>query len=244
MSVRKNFQGGIYCVIPMGMIYDERIRKSANRKFYKLFSKDADILSAVTLNQGIVYELSKFMNREMETLKYQTFTGMTVSAPDVHESNNARYVKIGARADWLEDVKDQIEQSYGFAIYHNGKNVATYVAPFAGSVGGKSRIMNFFTMNKNKLPSVGSVGKGNINNWNIVIAVAHNIAARFEAHDAYPDRMYKGFGKRVLLIWAQVMANAIRSKFGRVDRPVQYGYILSREGYEGRVFRSNDIAVV
>ena len=56
--------------------------------------------------------------------------------------------------------------------------------------------------------------------------------------------MYKGFGKRVLLIWAQVIAQKVRAKFGRVDKPVQYGYILSRQGYEGKVFRSNDIAIV
>ena len=49
--------------------------------------------------------------------------------------------------------------------------------------------------------------------------------------------LYRGFGKMVLLYWAQIIANTIRAKFGRVEAPVQYGYILSRQGYEGKVYR-------
>lgn len=225
----------------MGKIYDENIRKSAHRRFYRLFGSDANVLKEMTLNQGIVYEIEKTIATEMRTLKYDTFKELTVSLPD---EKSSKYNRTASRADILEDIKDQIEQSYGFAIYHNGREVGMYVAPFSGQAGGVSRISNFFNMNKNKLPLIGSVGGSNSNNWNIVLAVAHNVAARFEAHGAYPDMMYKGFGKRVLLIWAQVIAQKVRAKFGRVDKPVQYGYILSRQGYEGKVFRSNDIAIV
>lgn len=245
MSERKNFQGGIYCVIPMGMIYDERVRSSAHRRFYRLFNYDARVLQAKTLNEGIVYEIEKTIATEMKSLKgHTTFQELAVKLPDESYSSSSKYNKMAVRAEVLEDIIDQIEQSYGFAIYHNGRNVGMYVAPFSGEAGGVGRISNFFNMNKNKFPLVGSSGGSNVNNWNIVLAVAHNVAARFEAHGAYPDRMYKGFGKRVLLIWAQQIANVVRSKFGRVDKPVQYGYILSRQGYEGKVFRSNDIAIV
>lgn len=242
MSERKNFQGGIYCVIPMGKIYDESIRNSVHRRFYRLFGYDAKVLREKTLNQGIIYEIKKTIANEMDTLKYDTFKELRVNLP---QETSSKYDKAAIREGVLEDIKDQIEQSYGFAIYHNGRNVGMYVAPFSGKTEkGVSRISDFFNMNKNKLPLIGSSGGGNTNNWNIVLAVAHNVAARFEAHGAYPDRMYKGLGKRVLLIWAQVISKKVREKFGRVDKPVQYGYILSRQGYEGKVFRSNDIAVV
>lgn len=234
---RLNFQGGIYCVIPMGKIYDESIRKSAHRRFYRLFGEDAEILREKTLIQGIVYEIDKMMSEEMSSLKYADFQELRIKLPKERHLSQS-YNKLAQKAETWDDIIEQIEKSYGFAIYHNGRQVEVKSASFSKSRGGISRLQDFFELNKNKLPSIGSAGGNNVNNWNIVIAVAHNIAARFEATGAYPDRMYKGFGKMVLLHWAQEISNKIRSKFGRVNMPVQYGYILSRQGYEGQVYRS------
>ena len=238
----KIFQGGIYCVIPMGKIYNENILKAAHRKFYQLFKQDAEILREMTINQGIIYEIDKAIKEEMQTLKYANFQEVVTKKT---ASKTTGPLKEGvADADeeremaW-ENIKNAIENSYGYAIYHNGRRVLQSVAPFVETKGGVSRVKQFFDLNRDKLPAIGSGGGGNRNNWNIVLAVAHNVAARLESQTAYPDKKFKGFSKTVILYWAQVIANVIRSKFGRVNQPVQYGYILSREGYEGQVFRSH-----
>jgi len=221
--------GGIYCVIPMGMIYNEAIANSARRKFYSYFKVDAKALQTKTLNQGIVYEIDKVISNEMNHLKYATFDRIKV--------HNTYKPSQAEKARRWEKLLEEVRDSYGFAIYHNGKRV--FYRPVAGNTNG-DRIEAFFDENKNKLPSVGSVGGNNTNNWNIVIAVAHYLAARLEAKGEYPDSpVYKGYGKRVILYWAQKIADIVRNKFGRVKMPVQYGYILSRTGDEGEVFRSH-----
>lgn len=235
--------GGIYCVIPLGKIYDESIRKSAHRRFYRLFAKDAEILREMTLNNGIIYEIKKLINGEMASQKYQTYDQMSAPSFNTDKMTPNEVRRAYAQRNRFRNLIKEVTESYGYAVYHNGVRVYYSKAPFSGGGAGQERIKDFFDENKNKLPGIGSRGGGNTNNWNVVIAVAHYVAARFEAHGAYPDNMYRGYGKRVLLVWAQVIANAIRASFGRVNTPVRYGYILSRKGYEGRVYSSGDIVV-
>lgn len=235
--------GGIYCVIPLGKIYDESIRKSVHRRFYRLFGKDADILRDMTLNNGIIYEIKKLVNGEMASQRYQTYDQMTPPAFNADRMTPKERSKAYAQRNRLRNLIKEVTESYGYAIYHNGVRVYYSKAPFSGGGSGQKRIKDFFDENKNKLPGIGSRGGGNTNNWNIVIAVAHYVAARFEAQGAYPDNMYRGYGKRVLLVWAQVIANAVRASFGRVNTPVRYGYILSRKGYEGKVYNSQDVVI-
>ena len=237
MKSGKRFQGGIFCVIPMGMIYDESLRKSVHRRFYRYFSVDAEELRSMTLIQGILYEIQKLIDQEMATQKNANF--MSMRQPESSDNMSVRRRNIHFNV-----LLEEVENSYGYAVYHNGRQLFFNTAGFSKDSEGTARLKEFFALNKDKLPGVGTASSYNKNNWQIVIAVAALIAARIESKTAYPDNMYKGFGKAVLLFWAQEIANKVRSAFGRTTQPVRYGYILSRQGYEGQVYKSDAISIV
>lgn len=247
MSVTNGYKyGGIYCVIPIGKLYDERIAESVRWRLKKYLGISAKELEKQNLNTVIRETIDKRVKEEMSTQKYATYRTLNVHVPRlrVGMSSDAkrRVEEQEEKRAIFKELQQEVTNSYGFAIYHNGVLQSYSPAPFSGKQRGEDRLRSFFEENKNKFPSVGSRGANNINNWQIVIAVAHYVAARFEATGAYPDNLYKGFGKMVLLDFAQVIANAVRKSFGRTSQPVQYGYILSRKGFEGQVFRSNAVA--
>ena len=237
MKSGKRFQGGIFCVIPMGMIYDESLRKSVHRRFYRYFSVDAEELRSMTLIQGVLYEIQKLVDKEMQTQKYANY--MSMRQPESSDNMSVRRRNIHFNA-----LLEEVENSYGYAVYHNGRQLFFNTAGFSKDSEGTARLKEFFSLNKDNLPGVGTASSYNQNNWQIVIAVAALIAARLESKTAYPDNMYKGFGKNVLLYWAQEIANKVRSAFHRTNLPVRYGYILSRKGYEGQVYKSDVISIV
>lgn len=237
MKIGKKFQGGIFCVIPMGMIYDESLRKSVYRRFYRYFKADAEELRSMTLIQGILYEIQKSIDQEMATQKYANY--MSMRQTELSDNPNVR-----VRNRHFNILLEEVKNSYGYAVYHNGRQLFFNTAGFSKDAEGTARLKEFFALNKDKLPGVGTASSYNNNNWQIVIAVAALIAARLESKTAYPDNMYKGFGKNVLLYWAQEIANKVRSAFHRTNLPVRYGYILSREGYEGQVYKSDVISIV
>lgn len=234
MSESKNYQGGIFCVIPIGKLYDESIAESVRWRLKKYLNATAKELKSENLNAWIQSAIEKVLNEEMQTQKYETYKSMKVSAPryDYTMSQDDRRAAF-------RNLRDEVTNSYGYAIYHNGRRVSLQVAPFAAKYkrGESEERLRLFFQQKNDMPGIRPVSEHNKNNWQIVIAVAATIAARLESKTAYPDMLYKGFGKMVLLYWAQIIANTIRAKFGRVEAPVQYGYILSRQGYEGKVYR-------
>ena len=237
MKSGKRFQGGIFCVIPMGMIYDESLRKAVSRRFYRYFSVDAEELRSMTLIQGILYEIQKLVDKEMQTQKYANY--MSMRQPESSDNMSVRRRNIHFNA-----LLEEVENSYGYAVYHNGRQLFFNTAGFSKDSEGTARLKEFFSLNKDNLPGVGTASSYNQNNWQIVIAVAALIAARLESKTAYPDNMYKGYGKTVLLYWAQEIANKVRSAFHRTNLPVRYGYILSRKGYEGQVYKSDVISIV
>lgn len=240
MSESKNYQGGIFCVIPIGKLYDESIAESVRWRLKKYLNATAKELKSENLNAWIQSAIEKVLNEEMQTQKYETYKSMKVSAPRGTSVGDKSYTDSeDRRRAAFRKLRDEVTNSYGYAIYHNGRRVSLQVAPFAAKYkrGESEERLRLFFEKKNDMPGIRPVSEHNKNNWQIVIAVAATIAARLESKTEYPDGLYRGFGKMVLLYWAQIIANTIRAKFGRVEAPVQYGYILSRQGYKGKVYR-------
>lgn len=232
MSKRKRSYGGIYCIIPIGVLYDESLASSVRwrlRKYLGFTIKGFDNKTLdVLILKFIVDNINNILSKEGD-----------VGYKNLPKDRNGKPTKASKRAiDFFVRIQDEIEGSFGYAIYHNGKRVYKALLPFSESQAdsaAKKDLDDFFNVNRSKSSIQSQLnGKG----WSIMIAVAHYMAPRIEATGAYPDRMYPGYGQMVLKGLAMKAAHNIREKLGRkFVGQLQYGYILSRKGWEGRVYR-------
>ena len=178
MSESKNYQGGIFCVIPIGKLYDESIAESVRWRLKKYLNATAKELKSENLNAWIQSAIEKVLNEEMQTQKYETYKSMKVYAPRDTYTDSQEDRKAAFR-----NLRDEVTNSYGYAIYHNGRRVSLQVAPFAAKYkrGESEERLRLFFQQKNDMPGIRPVSEHNKNNWQIVIAVAATIAARLES---------------------------------------------------------------
>lgn len=218
----KGHSYGIYCIIPIGKLYDENILKSVRWRLRKYLGVTIKNLSNSALNN----EIKLFLIRKIEDIfssKHNTGYITTVSDRESEYGYNS----------------SDLDASFGYAIYHNGKRVHKDLVPFSKKSSSSSNadadLNAFFQVNRGKSNIQSAL---NTDGWAIMLAVAHYMAARTEATTAYPDNKYKGYGQMVLMSLALETSLAIRTSLGRTAYGgFQYGYILSRKGYEGRQYR-------
>ena len=242
--------GGIYCCIPLGYLYDEQLASSVRWRLRKMLGVTIKGLTNKQLNKVIRETLVKWIRGLMAGSKLPNYASLTKAA-DRNEERliakqnainnrggtdadiNAQINKSVERYGELRSIIEEVNNSIGFGIYHNNLLLSNSVGTpaYHNEYARLGDIRNFLLHNKSKLPI-------DPNGWTVVLVVAHYAAARFEAKGAYPDKKYKGFNKRVLYAMVWNIANALREMAGRKHSgKLKYGYILSRTGYEGQIFR-------
>lgn len=228
MRLRAN--GGIYCIIPIGSLYDESLPESIRWRLRKYLGVTIKNLTNEELNNVITLWLVGKLNNIFSKQQKIDYTGVFKSASERAE----RFFSM---------IGEDISMSFGYAIYHNGVQVGHDFAPSSKSQydnanpsdGAKQDLSEFFRVNSRKSNIRSALNK---KGWAIMLGVAHYMAARTEATGAYPDSMYPGYGKMVLMDLAMAAAYDIRTSLGRKTYgDLQYGYILSRRGWEGRQYR-------
>lgn len=231
--MRKRSNGGIYCIIPIGVLYDESILTSVRWRLRKYLGVKIKGLSNIELDDYI----KEFIKSKVEDIF------ATEHSTGYKQSIGGSISPVSDRAiRFFENVGEEISMSFGYGIYHNGDLVYHNFVPFskgrygyAPDSGSQNDLDDFFKVNSHKSHLKSAL---NHKGWALMIAVAHYMAARTESTTSYPDKKYHGFGKMVLMDLAMETAFAIRTSLGRTTYGgLQYGYILSRKGYEGRVHR-------
>lgn len=274
--------GGIWCVVPIGELYDRNIAQSVRGRLRAVFGPPAHSTLVRYMNEnqlddyirtnlpkivsesmsgtgGLRYRLSFLLRtanrkewqmefahgKELESINRRlsderngvtdALRGRTypkANLTDAERKLKARSEKLTERVIQLTSYIKEIEQSFGFAIFLNGKvqgSTISLTGP-SGKTGNRGRfahIRAWINQNSNKLPLFN---KG----WSILIVVAHPLAARFESKTAYPDKRYMGYKRVILYDMAHTAATDILAKLGHTSRKPRYGYILSRRGYEGK----------
>lgn len=216
----KGHSYGIYCIIPIGKLYDEKILHSVRWRLRKYLGVTIKHLS----NKELDMFIKQFLISKVEDIfatKHGTGYKTTLS------SRKFGYNPV------------DLDASFGYAIYHNGKRVHKDLVPFSKHSGGASSaeadLNAFFKVNRGKSNIQSALNK---DGWAVMLAVAHYMAARIESTTAYPDHKYKGYGQMVLMSLAMEAAYILRTSLGRTTYGgLQYGYILSRKGHEGRQYR-------
>ena len=208
--MRRRSNGGIYCIIPIGKLYDESIA------------------------QSVRWRLRKYLGVTIKNL----------SNKDLKKNSIVVIVPVSKRAiEFFERVEKEISMSFGYAVYHNGKQVAKDFVPFSRGQysysgpdsGSQADLDDFFRVNSKKSNLKSALNR---DGWAVMLAVPHYMAARTEATGSYPDHKYPGYGQMVMMDLAMEAAHAIRTALGRTSfGGLQYGYILSRRGYEGKQYR-------
>ena len=199
-SANKQVWGGIFCIIPFLYFYDEqllgRIRKNL-RKYFGLNSQQMREFSAKQINERIELVLMATIDRELNKHK-------------------GSWTAVG------ED--DLIGQSFGFAIFKDGKILPMSVQ---GAFGEGDWGANKF-INANLLGGALSPYKTFLKGWNVVIFNYAIAAARIEAEGQYPTApFYTGFNKGVMIQMISSVVSGISSSVGRKGNKVYYGYILN-----------------
>lgn len=232
--------GGIYCIFTLGEFYDSgklnsvrwRLRTWVGETVRNLAPEVVDFHISATL-KGIMDGLIKMDDRS----SYETFAAAQVWFGDngvIGNISKTLYKK-------LQEFVSQIKDSYGYAIFHNGKRVASGDRSGDLTPRGKGDIEDFFIKNEKKSILARDL---NQKGWAIMVVVAHDVAARLESTGIYPDNKYRGQGQTVLSNLIPVIYQFLKTRLKSKNSPdrkigLQYGYILSRQdaGYNGRPLR-------
>lgn len=229
--------GGIYCIIPIGELYDEKIASSVRWRLRKLLGVKIRGLEQEPLNFYIKSYFKAMMDGLMgmdDGSTYERYAQLGIWVGDkgnVGDLSHKEFLKI---REFASEIKD----SFGYAVYHNGERVVSGNRTGGTDLSPRGRgiIAQFFDVNQRKSSLASDLNK---KGWAIMIAVAHDVAARFEATGIYSDMKYRGQNQIVLSRLAANIVNFIKARLGRKSIRMQYGYILSRQGagYTGRPFR-------
>jgi len=238
--MRRRSNGGIYCIIPIGKLYDESIAQSVRWRLRKYLGVSIKNLSNKDLNELIMTFIVSKIEGVFATEHGTGYKGV----PAYKKNSSGVIVPVSKRAiEFFERVEKEISMSFGYAVYHNGKQVAKDFVPFSKGQysysgpdsGSQADLDDFFRVNSKKSNLKSALNR---DGWAVMLAVTHYMAARTEATGAYPDHKYPGYGQMVMMDLAMEAAHAIRTALGRTSfGGLQYGYILSRRGYEGKQYR-------
>ena len=203
-----NIGGGIYAIIPLNPpFYDESIAESVRWRLRKILGVKIKGLENSALNTLISQKLVERIEPIIKSLGNYEFASQT----------------------------GELAGSYGFAIYHKGIRVPnTLTATPIGGWGSanEDNMKRFFDINGRRLRSLLRSS-----DWSILVANYCYYAARMESNSAYPDNKYMGYAKSVMRNFIYGVSQSIRSAMGRKGSEIMYGYILSRQGYEGQILQ-------
>ena len=229
-----NANGGIYCIIPLGDLYNTSLLESVRWRLRRFLGVKIKGLSNESLDFTIAYVMRDMMLGLMNMEDNSTYKQYASSGQWIGDNGVVGRLQENIRRKMVS-FAEEIASAYGFAIYHDGKRVA--IGQRGKDEFATRYIYDFFDANQSKSKLKSMLSK---KGWAIMIAVAHPVAARFEAAGIYPDRKYQGQGQIVLKSLAMDISRYIRTRLGRkASGLLQYGYILSRNepGYAGRPFQ-------
>ena len=193
--------GGIFCIVPFKYFYDERIlgtiRKNL-RKFFGLNAQQMREFTAQQINERIEQVLT--LNVDQELNKH--------------------------RNSWVSNIGDDdlIGQSFGFAIFKDGKILQRSVH---GAFGEGDWGANKF-IDANLLGGALNPYLHFLKGWNVVIFNYAVAAARIEAQGQYPTSpFFKGLNKGVMIQMINNVVSGMSSNVGRKSTKMYYGYILN-----------------